>query len=378
MTRMSRTRDAVSLGLTIGIVCLFTAGSVQAQQTWTFTTCGETGRTGPDQSMCDTAYGATSLDGAVTVTGGIQAWTVPVSGTYRIEAWGAAGGTQIFDTGFAGGRGAYIAGDFDLAGGETIYVIVGQMGGDTREDAGSGGDIDNAGPGGGGGSFVYRDATDPFPLVAAGGGGAGGRCSSVAASLRDGSAGEDGNRGGSVDNGGLDGNGGTSNAGGSSYWAGGGAGWLTDGTGGNNLTDYYYPLDPNDAGGGDAETGEGGRAPRNGAIGGLRWDDGLDEGGDGGFGGGGGGGSDNMGGGGGGGFSGGGGSRYDPCENEPGGGGGSYNGGINATNTAGVNTGAGSVVITTAATQVPTLSEFGLLIMTLLLAAAGFVAAKLA
>ena len=125
------------------------------------------------------------------------------------------------------------------------------------------------------------------------------------------------------------GSGGRKNFGGQSWHAGGGAGWLSDGTAGRNETNYnflrqdQYP---------QSAAGDGGRTPLNGGEGGARWDDSEapmaamykgDEGGDGGFGGGGGGGSDNMGAGGGGGYSGGGGARG-WTNNYAGGGGGSY------------------------------------------------------
>ena len=297
---------------------------------YVFINCGATGRTGPTQSDVDSAYSGTNLEGDVTInTQGIQEWTVPETGTYRITAGGAEGGTQTYDGGYDGGRGAIICGDFSLNSGETIHILVGQKGEDTRLS------VDNAAPGGGGGTFVYKDSSDTYPLIAAGGGGSGARC--ISAGTQDASFGTSGYRSGSCDNGGSNGNGGISNEGGSSYWAGGGTGWLTDGTGGNNPTNYDY-----NPGGQGAE---GGRAPRNGGYGGVRHNDGSDEGGDGGFGGGGGGGSDNMGGGGGGGYSGGGGARYDECGNEPGGGGGSYNSGSNPQN-IGYNTGPGYVTIT--------------------------------
>jgi len=335
--------------------------------TYTFTTCGATGRTGPDQAACNTAYAGTPLEGQVTVSGGIQQWTVPSDGIYRITATGAAGGTQVYAPGYPGGRGAMLQGDFQFSAGQTLYIIVGQMGGDTRVAAGDGGDIDNAGPGGGGGSFVFFDVNDAYPLMAAGGGGSGARCSSVPGT-NDASTGTAGNRSGAESNGGSGGNGGLNNASGSDYWGGGGAGWLTDGTGGQNSTDYNYTP-------GSSDGAEGGRAPRNGAFGGTRMTDGYDEGGDGGFGGGGGGTSDNGGGGAGGGFSGGGGASASGCGNEPGGGGGSYNGGSNQAAVAGVGTGAGSVTIAPPR-SIPVLSETGLLVAMLLLAMAGFVAAK--
>ena len=53
--------------------------------TYTFTNCGQTGRTGPSQSQCNSAYSGTNLDGQVNVNGGIQEWVVPYSGTYAIE-----------------------------------------------------------------------------------------------------------------------------------------------------------------------------------------------------------------------------------------------------------------------------------------------------
>jgi len=69
-------------------------------ETHTFTNCGQTGRTGPSQSQANSTYSGTSLEGLVTVTDGIQEWTVPYDGTYTIEVWGAEGG-------HGNGNGAY-------------------------------------------------------------------------------------------------------------------------------------------------------------------------------------------------------------------------------------------------------------------------------
>ena len=58
-----------------------------------FTNAGATGRFGPTQAQVNAAYTGTDLDGRVTInTQGIQEWTVPFSGVYSIEAWGAQGG----------------------------------------------------------------------------------------------------------------------------------------------------------------------------------------------------------------------------------------------------------------------------------------------
>lgn len=59
-----------------------------ATTTYAFTTCGATGRLGPTQASCDTSYAATPLAG-VTLVGGIQRWTVPGRGLYRVTVSGA-------------------------------------------------------------------------------------------------------------------------------------------------------------------------------------------------------------------------------------------------------------------------------------------------
>ena len=56
-----------------------------------FTNCGKTGKSGPSQSNCNTAYASTDLNGEVTVNNGIQSWTVPYTGTYTITVYGAQG-----------------------------------------------------------------------------------------------------------------------------------------------------------------------------------------------------------------------------------------------------------------------------------------------
>ena len=56
-------------------------------------------------------------------TGDIQSYTVPITGKYRIECWGAQGGT---DGNIAGGLGGYTSGNINLTKGRTLYVVVGQ------------------------------------------------------------------------------------------------------------------------------------------------------------------------------------------------------------------------------------------------------------
>jgi hypothetical protein len=219
-----------------------------------------------------------------------QTWTVPASGTYRIEAVGAQGAaaTQA-GPGVRGGCGAEIAGDFALNAGDTLEMLVGQKG---TAAASSGG--------GGGGSFVVRNGV---PLLVAGGGGgvrAGATVSGRAGGLT--SAGVSGSTSANYTSGfivgGVDGKGGARVA---SYGSGGG-GWdgngASDGTYGEGGFSFLL------GGKGGAGKGCGAAAP-------------------GGYGGGGAG-NGCFGGGGGGGYSGGGGGRVA-------GGGGSWNTGANAS-----------------------------------------------
>ena len=56
-----------------------------------FTNLGSTAPDGP--SSIGSHYTGQDHDGQVTVSSGIQLWTVPYSGEYKIEAIGGAGGT---------------------------------------------------------------------------------------------------------------------------------------------------------------------------------------------------------------------------------------------------------------------------------------------
>lgn len=324
------------LGCALGLTALGNTSTAQLYEfdTHTFTNASAEGKNGPTLVACQGAYAAETweLDGSLfnMTTQGIQEWTVPATGNYQIEVAGAQGGDDLY-TGHteSGGQGARMIGTFALTEGQVLHILVGQEGEDTRVTY-----EDNAAAGGGGGSFVWDPTDDALPLIAAGGG-AGAAGFNYA--NRHATDAEDGNSAYSFTNGGVGGNGGGLNTGGSSYWAGGGAGWLTNGTGGNQATLHLYT----------GSYAQGGRRPLEGGIGGTRYSDGNDEGGDGGFGGGGGGGSDNMGTGGGGGYSGGGGQNGAEYPSmRAGGGGGSYNSGADQSNTAGINTGHGYVTIT--------------------------------
>ena len=124
-----------------------------------FTNLNATGRYGP--TTLGSHYTGQDHDGQVTLSSGIQQWTVPYTGDYRIEAIGAAGGYDPTpNSPQYRGRGAIMIGTFRLNKGEVIQIIVGQEGGINKLRWSSGG---------GGGTFVVRGAS--APLIIAGGGG---------------------------------------------------------------------------------------------------------------------------------------------------------------------------------------------------------------
>jgi hypothetical protein len=275
--------------------------NVQPMGPWTFTNAGATGRLGPTQAQIDANYSGTSLEGAVTINAthqGIQEWTVPATGTYRIEAYGAQGGNG---GSFNGGKGALMKGNFTLSDTETLKILVGQLG-EFYTPTGSGG--------GGGGSFVQKKNAGQLIISAGGGGGFHSNSNGTSAVI---------SHSGTTSN---MGSGGSNGYGGSGSASGGapGGGYLTDG----QDTGYAY------GGKSFSNGGEGGDSKMNYSPRAL-----------GGFGGGGGTHGNSGGGGGGGGYSGGGGSDH-----TGGTGGGSYNSGTNQDNQAGVNDGHGKVIIT--------------------------------
>ena len=125
----------------------------------TFTSLGASGKDGP--TSLGSHYTGQDHDGQVTLSSGIQQWTVPYTGQYRIEAVGAAGGyDNNQNSAQYRGRGARMVGTFNLSQGEIIQILVGQEGGIRKNGKSSGG---------GGGTFVVRESN--IPLIVAGGGG---------------------------------------------------------------------------------------------------------------------------------------------------------------------------------------------------------------
>ena len=66
-----------------------------------------------------------STEWAFDYTGGRQVFTAPMSGSYKIELWGASGGDAI---NAFGGYGAYVSGEIDLDKKTNLYIYVGGQG----------------------------------------------------------------------------------------------------------------------------------------------------------------------------------------------------------------------------------------------------------
>ncbi|PFX13967.1 Protein HEG-like 1 [Stylophora pistillata] len=126
-----------------------------------FTNVNATGRYGP--TTLGSHYAGQDHDGQVTLSSGIQLWTVPYTGDYKIEAIGAAGGYDpSSNSTHYRGKGTRMIGTFRLSNGEVIKILCGQEGGINKREWSSGG---------GGGTFIARGANTPL-IIAGGGGGA--------------------------------------------------------------------------------------------------------------------------------------------------------------------------------------------------------------
>ena len=72
-----------------------------------------------------TRVGISTYSGSFSYSGNYLTFTVPFTGTYRIECWGAQGCERTYHV---YGRGSYVAGDISLQKDETLYIYVGEQG----------------------------------------------------------------------------------------------------------------------------------------------------------------------------------------------------------------------------------------------------------
>jgi prepilin-type N-terminal cleavage/methylation domain-containing protein len=141
---------------------------------------------------CGTNYITDNYDNArnfiytFDYTGDYQTFIIPISGTYKIEIWGAQGGTRS-TTPNLGGAGGYTTGNISFTAGQVIYLYIGQKGidspdwdidGSTEANSnggynGGGNGAGSRGPGGGGATDIRLGGTNLNDriIVAAGGGG---------------------------------------------------------------------------------------------------------------------------------------------------------------------------------------------------------------
>ncbi|XP_069787115.1 ALK tyrosine kinase receptor-like [Narcine bancroftii] len=164
---------------------------------WIITTCGASGPKGPTQTQCNNAYRNTNTSVVVVTEGvwqGIQKWRVPSTDTYKISAYGAAGGMGG-KSNFRRFHGVLVQATFHLEKDVILYILVGQQGEDAcpsanpiiqsvclgendviEEEMKRNGNVTEwagGGGGGGGATFIFKmDKGEPIPLmIAAGGGG---------------------------------------------------------------------------------------------------------------------------------------------------------------------------------------------------------------
>jgi hypothetical protein len=152
--------ESQSFELTIGV-----GGALYEFDTFTFTTGGVEGRIGPTKTELISSYSVNSFPwledtNFYDVDEGVQIWTAPQSGTYKIRAAGAAGQNvnQVF------GGGAIMEADFQLTAEQKLFILCGQRSvyQGTRDWQG-----------GSGGTFVSTGdtLTTSTALIVAGGGG---------------------------------------------------------------------------------------------------------------------------------------------------------------------------------------------------------------
>jgi sugar lactone lactonase YvrE len=122
--------------------------------TFTFTNCGASGRNGPTLAQCRSAYiGYPWIQNQSffnVTTQGIQQWTVPITGTYKLLLVGGP-------SNYSGPCAITVQGNISLTQGQILYIIVGQ----TPPRSWTLG-------GGSGGTFVFDGSTNA-PIIIAGG-----------------------------------------------------------------------------------------------------------------------------------------------------------------------------------------------------------------
>ncbi|MDR0591296.1 MAG: IPT/TIG domain-containing protein, partial [Candidatus Nomurabacteria bacterium] len=143
----------------------------QIASTPTMTVTSVTPNQGPTSGGNAVTIAGTNLTGTnnsvanFNYTGGVQTFTASASGNYKLEVWGAQGGSSSM----AGGNGGYSVGTVTLSANQQVSVYVGGSGSDTGYNGGAG---MTSGARGGGASDVRIGGVDlTNRIIVAGGGG---------------------------------------------------------------------------------------------------------------------------------------------------------------------------------------------------------------
>ncbi|MEE3405080.1 MAG: glycine rich domain-containing protein, partial [Acutalibacteraceae bacterium] len=116
------------------------------------------------RSQTSSDYSFTQL---YSYTGNVQSFTVSQTGYYKLEAWGAQGGSAAHSISddktdvssqIDGGKGGYSCGTVYLEKDQTIYICVGEQGKSITASTENSGEIVNGGYNGGGNALVVSDS----------------------------------------------------------------------------------------------------------------------------------------------------------------------------------------------------------------------------
>lgn len=122
----------------------------------------------------NTVYPSTRRIYNFAYTGRVQTFTAPYDEKYKVEVWGASGGTVLSK--YTGGNGGYSVGEVSLSTNEKLYIAVGGSGASTEEEQHK-----SADGGWNGGSVGYYNTG----AATSGGVGSGGGATSVQTTLVD-------------------------------------------------------------------------------------------------------------------------------------------------------------------------------------------------
>lgn len=165
------------------------------------------------RTVCDVKFGFRkdfAYNGTTGSDGSVQTLSIPISGKYKLEVWGAQGGAY---NSYVGGKGGYSTGQVNLNENVNLYIYVGGYPGKAKTAGYNGGTVTNNYGGGGGGATDIRIAEDSLysrVIVAGGGGGSGYNCTGGVGGGTTGASGS-----GTATN--AHGGGGTQTSGGTSY-----------------------------------------------------------------------------------------------------------------------------------------------------------------